>query len=156
MHFDLQQIIIAFGYLGVWAIIFAESGLFFGFFLPGDSLLFTAGFLASQGVFDAWGGIWTLSLLCGVAAILGDSTGYAFGKRVGPRLFNRDDSRWFHKRHLRRAHDFYERHGGKAIVLARFMPFVRTFAPIVAGMGAMNYPRFLFFNVVGGVVWAFG
>jgi membrane-associated protein len=146
----------AFGLLGIVAIVFAESGLFFGFFLPGDSLLFTAGFLASQGFFDAWGGIWTLSFLCGLSAILGDSVGYAFGKRVGPRLFNREDSRWFHKKHLERAHAFYERHGGKAIVLARFMPVVRTFAPIVAGMGSMHYPRFLAYNVLGGLLWGVG
>jgi membrane-associated protein len=144
------------GLLAVVAMVFAESGLFFGFFLPGDSLLFTAGFLASQGFFDTWGGIWTLSVLCGLAAILGDSVGYAFGKRVGPRLFNREDSRWFHKQHLRRAHDFYERHGGKAIVLARFMPLIRTFAPIVAGMGAMHYPRFLAYNALGGLLWGMG
>jgi membrane-associated protein len=149
---DLRAFIEAVGYVGVTLIVFAESGLFFGFFLPGDSLLFTAGFLASVGFFN----IWVLSFLCGAAAILGDSVGYWFGARVGPRLFNREDSVWFHKQHLVRAHEFYERHGGKAIILARFLPFVRTFAPIVAGMGSMSYPKFLTYNVVGGLVWGVG
>lgn len=149
---DLKTFIEAVGLIGVAAIVFAESGLFFGFFLPGDSLLFTAGFLASQGFFN----IWVLSLLCTVMAIAGDSVGYAFGHRVGPALFRREDSRFFKKKHLERAHAFYEQHGGKAIVLARFMPFVRTFAPIVAGMAEMTYPRFLTYNVVGGILWGMG
>jgi membrane-associated protein len=149
---DLKEFITAVGYVGVTFIVFAESGLFFGFFLPGDSLLFTAGFLASQGIFN----IAVLCVLCGAAAILGDSVGYAFGRRVGPAMFNREDSMWFHKRHLERAHAFYEMHGGKAIILARFLPVVRTFAPIVAGMALMSYPKFLAYNVVGGLLWGVG
>jgi membrane-associated protein len=151
-QFDLRALIEMAGLLGVTLIVFAESGLFFGFFLPGDSLLFTAGFLASQGYFS----IWTLSVLCASAAIVGDNVGYAFGKRVGPRLFNREDSAWFNKQNLERAHAFYERHGGKTIVLARFLPVVRTFAPIVAGMAAMSYRNFLAYNVLGGVLWGAG
>lgn len=152
LHFDLKTFIEAVSYAGVTAIVFAESGLFFGFFLPGDSLLFTAGFLASQGIMD----IRLISALCTVAAIVGDSVGYTFGRRVGPRLFNREDSMWFHRKHLERAHAFYAVHGGKAIILARFMPVVRTFAPIVAGAGAMDYRTFLVYNVVGGVLWGMG
>jgi membrane-associated protein len=120
-----------------------------GFFLPGDSLLFTAGALASVGSFD----LWTLNLLLIAAAILGDTVGYWIGRRAGPALFNKPRSRFFNPAHLRRAHDFYERHGGKTIILARFMPVVRTFAPVVAGMGRMNYPRFVSFNVLGGILW---
>jgi membrane-associated protein len=130
-------------------IVFTETGLLIGFFLPGDSLLVTAGLVASSAD-------WNLSLLIGAlcaAAILGDSVGYAIGYRSGPRIFNREQSRLFRKDHLLAAQAFYERHGGKTVVLARFMPFVRTFAPVVAGVGRMNYPRFLFFNVFGGIGW---
>ena len=151
--FDLRGFIAAVGYVGVTAIVFAESGLFFGFFLPGDSLLFTAGFLASpagQEIFN----IVTLSVLCVIAAIAGDQVGYIFGRWSGPRIFNREDSIWFHRRHLQRAHDFYEQHGGKAIVLARFLPIVRTFVPIVAGAADMNYRKFVTYNVLGGLLWA--
>jgi membrane-associated protein len=134
-------------------VIFAECGLLIGFFLPGDSLLFTAGFAASQAQeFN----IVILSVLCGIAAAVGPLVGYWYGAWAGPRLFNREDSMWFHKRHLMRAHEFYERHGGKALVLARFMPVVRTFAPVVAGMATMNYARFVAFTVVGAVLWAIG
>lgn len=150
--FDLVTLIKTVGYLGIFGIIFAESGLFFGFFFPGDSLLFTAGFLASQGYLN----IWPLVILCFVAAVTGDSVGYAFGRRVGPRIFSREDSLLFHKDHLKRAQKFYEVHGGKTIILARFMPVVRTFAPIVAGVGQMRYGRFLAYNVVGGLVWGVG
>jgi membrane-associated protein len=152
LHPDLAQIIRTIGYLGVFAIVFAESGLFFGFFLPGDSLLFTAGFLASQGVFD----IGVLAVGCFIAAVAGDQVGYVFGRRVGRPLFHREDSIFFHRKHLDRAERFYEKHGGKAIILARFMPVVRTFAPIVAGVGEMNYRRFVTFNVVGGALWGVG
>lgn len=148
----LEEILPKLGYLGIFGIIFAESGLLFGFFLPGDSLLFTAGFLASQGVFD----IRILALLCFIAAVLGDSVGYWFGKKVGPRLFNREGSLFFHKESLIKAKNFYEKHGGKTIVLARFLPFIRTFAPIVAGVGEMKYAAFLSFNIVGGFLWAVG
>jgi len=148
----LEEILPRLGYLGIFAVIFAESGLFFGFFLPGDSLLFTAGFLASQGVFE----IKILALLCFIAAVLGDSVGFWFGKKVGPRLFNRENSLFFHKENLLKAKGFYEKHGGKTIVLARFMPFIRTFAPIVAGIGEMRYSSFLSFNIIGGLGWAVG
>lgn len=151
-HFDLISLIKAAGYVGLFAIIYAESGLLIGFFLPGDSLLFTAGFLASQGYLD----IKLLILLTFIAAVTGDSTGYAFGRRVGPRIFRRDNSVLFSKEHVDRSEKFYEKHGGKTIVLARFMPVVRTFAPIVAGVGKMKYRTFLFYNVIGGVVWAVG
>lgn len=149
---SLIEILPQIGYLGIFAVIFAESGLFFGFFLPGDSLLFTAGFLASQGVFE----IKALALLCFIAAVLGDSVGYWFGKKVGPRLFNRENSLFFHKENLIKAKGFYEKHGGKTIVLARFMPFIRTFAPIVAGIGEMKYLSFLSFNIIGALGWAVG
>ncbi|MDE1874631.1 MAG: VTT domain-containing protein [Patescibacteria group bacterium] len=144
-----EHLIAAVGLVGVIAIIFAESGLFFGFFLPGDSLLFTAGLFASQGLLN----IFWLVIGCALAAIIGDSVGYAFGKRVGPALFSREDSFFFHKKHVERAHRFYEKYGKKAIVLARFVPIVRTFAPIVAGVGEMPYKTFVSFNVIGGVLW---
>jgi membrane-associated protein len=160
LHPDLVRIITAVGYLGVFAIVFAESGLFFGFFLPGDSLLFTAGLLASRNlVHPEAAPIFDLRVLaagCFLAAVLGDQVGYTFGRRVGRPLFNREDSLFFHKKHLERAEAFYARHGGKAIVLARFMPVVRTFAPIVAGVGQMHYPRFLAYNVLGGALWGGG
>lgn len=139
-------------YLALFSIIFAESGLLIGFFLPGDSLLFTAGFLASQGFMN----IYVLAVLCFVGAVLGDSVGYAFGHKVGKRLFKREDSIFFHKDHLLKARVFYEKHGKKTIILARFLPVVRTFAPIVAGMGDMHYPTFLAFNLIGGALWAIG
>ncbi len=149
LHLDLKTLIETVGYIGLFAIVFAESGLFFGFFLPGDSLLFTAGFLASQGIFE----LPVLMVLLSIAAITGDSVGYWCGERFGRKLFTREDSIWFHKKHLVTAHDFYERHGGKAIVLARFLPAVRTFVPIVAGMGQMSYRKFLTYNVFGGIFW---
>jgi membrane-associated protein len=149
---DAQTIVHA-GYIAIAVVIFAECGLLIGFFLPGDSLLFTAGFLASQGLGVE---VWTVSLICGAAAALGPVVGYWYGAWAGPRLFNREDSIWFHKRHLMRAHEFYERHGGKALVLARFMPIVRTFAPVVAGMATMDYARFVTYTIVGAVVWAIG
>ncbi len=149
MHADLPTLIQSIGYLGVWAIIFAESGLLVGFFLPGDSLLFTAGFLASQDLLNPW----LLIAGAAVGAVLGDNVGYATGKHFGPRLFSRPDSWLFHRDHLAKAQRFFERHGGKALVLARFMPVIRTFTPITAGMGAMHYPRFLGYNLVGGVLW---
>ena len=140
------------GYVALVGIVFAETGLLVGFFLPGDSLLITAGLVAATGTLD----IWTLSVLVTVAAVVGDSTGYAIGYRAGPRLFTREESRWFARRHLLRTHEFYERHGGKTIVLARFIPIIRTFAPVVAGVGQMEYRRFVAFNVVGGVAWVWG
>ena len=150
MHFDLPELIRAVGYAGVFAIIFAESGLLIGFFLPGDSLLFTAGFLASQGFFD----ITILCLLTFIAAVAGDSVGYTFGHKVGRRLFQKPESTFFHPDHLKRAEDFYEKHGKKTIIFARFLPVVRTFAPIVAGIGKMEYKTFLTYNLIGGFLWA--
>lgn len=150
--FDLPGLITTFGYTALLFITFAESGVFIGFLLPGDSLLFTAGFLASQGHLD----IGLVILLTFIGAVTGDSFGYAFGRHVGPRLFHRKDSFLFHKDHLKRAEVFYERHGGKTIILARFLPFIRTFAPIVAGIGSMKYSHFLFYNVTGGIIWAGG
>src|SRR4051812_10254329 len=128
---DVHSLIESLGLLGIFAVIFAESGLFIGFFLPGDSLLFTAGFLASQHLF----GIWWLVTGSIVAAILGDNVGYAFGSKVGPSIFYREDSTLFHKDHIKKAEAFFEKHGPKSIMLARFMPIVRTFTPIVAGIG---------------------
>ena len=150
--FNLVSLIKAAGYLGVAGIVFAESGLFFGFFLPGDSLLFTAGFLASQNFLN----IYLLAPLVFISAVAGDSVGYAFGRRVGPRIFRREDSLLFHKEHLVRAEKFYEKHGRKTIILARFVPIVRTFAPIVAGVGKMRYSSFLFYNIIGGFLWGVG
>jgi len=149
---DLIALIKTAGYLGLFFIIFAESGLFIGFFLPGDSLLFTAGFLTSQGYLH----IVPLILITFAAAVLGDNFGYAFGQKVGVRLFNREDSILFHKDHLRKAQAFYDKHGGKTIILARFMPIVRTFAPIIAGVGKMKYSSFLFYNLIGGAMWGLG
>ena len=148
--FDIESIIRIGGLLGVTAIVFAESGLFFGFFLPGDSLLFTAGFLASQGVVP----IVPLVLLAVAAAILGDSVGYWFGRKVGPMIFTRPNSRWFSRERLEDARVFFEQHGPKSIVLARFIPAVRTFTPILAGVGRMRYAKFLAYNVIGGLLWA--
>ncbi|MEK7643437.1 MAG: VTT domain-containing protein [Patescibacteria group bacterium] len=152
MLLDPETLIRTAGYVGLFFIVFAESGLLIGFFLPGDSLLFTAGFLASQGYLH----IGYLIPLTLVAAILGDNVGYAFGYRIGPRLFKREDSLLFHKDHLKRAERFYEKHGPKTIILARFMPIIRTFAPVIAGVGKMKYPTFLFYNVIGGVLWGVG
>ncbi len=149
---DPKSLIMTLGTLGVIAIIFIETGLFFGFFFPGDSLLFTAGFLASQGYVSLAG------LLVGtfLAAVIGDSIGYAFGKKIGPALFRKEDSVIFNKKHVIRAQAFYEKHGKKTIILARFMPIIRTFAPIVAGIGGMHYRTFLTFNVIGGFIWTWG
>lgn len=147
--FDLLGIIGTAGYIGLFAIVFAESGLFFGFFLPGDSLLFTAGFVASQGSLNII--ILLISLV--VAAILGDSVGYAFGRRVGPKIFTREESRFFKPAHVVRAHNFFLKYGKKAIFLARFLPIVRTFVPIVAGVAQMPYQEFLAYNIIGGASW---
>jgi len=149
---DPKRILNSVGTLGLYAIVFAESGIMIGFFLPGDSLLFTAGLLsATKHV------LWPFPLLvlgCAIAAIAGDQVGYAFGTRAGPRLFSRPDSRWFKHEHLQRAEDFYERHGSKTIVIARFVPVVRTFAPIVAGASKMEYRKFVLYNILGGAAWA--
>ena len=152
MHFDLASLIQTVGYLGVFTIVFLESGLLIGFFFPGDSLLFTAGFLASQGFFD----IKVLIAGCFVAAIAGDSIGYLIGAKLGPKIFTKTSSIFFHKKHLERAQSFYDKHGGKTIILARFIPVIRAFAPVVAGAGKMDYKRFVFFNFFGAVLWAIG
>jgi len=146
---NLEALIKWGGYTVLAVIVFAESGLFFGFFLPGDSLLVTAGLLASRGYLDLWQMIILLSLM----AIAGDSVGYYFGKTAGPKIFTKEKSLLFAKDHLLKAQAFYEKHGGKTIILARFMPFIRTFAPIVAGAGRMPYRRFISFNVWGGILW---
>jgi len=146
---DVETLIRLGGLTAMTAIVFAETGLLIGFFLPGDSLLVTAGVFAATGKLNVWHVIGLLS----VAAIVGDTVGYWFGRRVGQALFTRPRSLLFNPDHLRRAHDFYEKHGGKTIIIARFMPIIRTFAPIVAGMGQMNYRRFVSFNVVGGILW---
>ncbi len=151
---SLTSIIQSLGYGGVWAIVFAESGLLIGFFLPGDSLLFTAGFLASLPKTGL--DIRVLAFGCFVFAVLGDNVGYATGYRLGRNLFNKENSWLFNKKNLITAQNFYEKHGSKAIVLARFLPVVRTFAPIVAGIGAMKYKTFMLFNLIGGFVWAIG
>ncbi|HEX2042459.1 MAG TPA: VTT domain-containing protein [Acidimicrobiales bacterium] len=147
-----ETLIETFGTLGIFAIVFAESGLLFGFFLPGDSLLFTAGLLSSRG----FSNIFLLMGGCAVAAVAGDQVGYLIGRRAGPALFRRPDSRFFHQKNVQRARDYFEKHGPKTIILARFVPVVRTFAPVVAGVGEMDYRRFVTFNVVGGVVWGAG
>jgi len=152
MEIDLIELIKTVGYIGVFGIVFAESGLFFGFFLPGDSLLFTAGFLASQGFLN----IYILSIGCAIFAILGDSVGYMFGKKIGPKIFVKEDSFLFKKAYIEKARLYYEKHGKKTIILARFVPFVRTFAPILAGVGNMTYHTFISYNVIGGIIWGFG
>jgi membrane-associated protein len=147
---DLATLIQAVGYLGIFLIVFADSGVLLGLILPGDSLLFTAGLLASQGHLN----LWLLMLVAALGAILGDSAGYAFGKRMGPQLFTRKDSWLFTTRQLDHARHFYTRHGGKTIVLARFLHFVRTLAPMIAGAADMHYGTFLFYNIFGGIFWA--
>lgn len=141
-------------YVVLFAVIFAESGLFFGFFLPGDSLLLTVGLFAYK--YPDRLNLWILLPLLFVAAVLGDNVGYWFGRKAGPPLFKREKSLLFRPKNLLAAHAFYEKHGGKTIVLARFMPFIRTFAPIVAGAVDMHYQRFMMFNLVGGLLWAVG
>jgi membrane-associated protein len=147
---DLPALVQWAGYVGLFAIIFTETGLFFGFFLPGDSLLVTAGLLISQGLpLD----VWKMGALLTAAAILGDNTNYWIGRLSGPRIFAKEDSFFFKRKHLQRAAEFYERHGAKTVVLARFMPIVRTFAPLVAGAAGMNYQTFVTYSVLGGIAW---
>jgi membrane-associated protein len=147
--YDVEGIIRWGGMLMLTGIVFAETGLLVGFFLPGDSLLVTAGVFAAAGHLD----IRTLLTLVTAAAVVGDQVGYYIGYRTGPHIFRREDSLLFKRAHLIRAHNFYEKHGGKTIILARFMPIIRTFAPVVAGVGEMRYRRFVTYNVVGGVLW---
>jgi membrane-associated protein len=160
IHFDIQEFIATIGYIGIFTIVFAESGLLVGFFLPGDSLLFTAGAIAGSKTLQDTLGVElsypVLAIGCFIAAVAGDSVGYWFGNRVGRRLFQREDSLLFKKKYLYQAEALYQKHGGKIIVIARFMPIVRTFAPIVAGIGTMHYRRFVSYNVFGGFFWAVG
>ena len=149
---NLSEFIVTIGYIGLFAVIFAETGLFLGFFLPGDSLLFVAGLLASGGVLS----LPALLMIVFTAAVLGNVVGYMFGLRMGTSLFKREDSLLFKKSHVQKAEDFFNRYGAKTIVLARFMPIVRTFAPILAGVGRMNFKEFFFYNVIGGFLWSFG
>lgn len=151
---DLLQFIQWATIFGVAFVVFAESGLLIGFFLPGDSLLFATGLLIHTGVLHA--DIHLAVILFFVAAVLGDSTGYAFGHKLGPRIFHRQDAKLFKQKYIQQAQDFYEKHGGKTIILARFVPIVRTFAPIVAGAGKMHYRRFISFNIFGGLMWSVG
>jgi membrane-associated protein len=151
---DPVEIIKWAGVIGVAAIVFAESGLLIGFFLPGDSLLFTAGFLTQTGFLPI--NIHLLVLILFIAAVVGDSVGYTFGRRVGRRLYERPNSRWFKQEHVQKAEQFYSQYGGKTIIMARFIPFVRTFAPVIAGTANMNYKKFISYNVVGGALWAGG
>ena len=146
---DVETMVRVGGITAMTAIVFAETGLMIGFFLPGDSLLVTAGVFAAAGKLNI---VW-LNVALITAAIVGDTVGYWIGRKAGPALFTRPKSLLFNPAHLRRAHDFYEKHGGKTIILARFMPIVRTFAPVVAGMGRMEYRRFISFNVFGGLLW---
>jgi len=148
----LINIIVAFGYLGLFVTIFAESGFLLGFFLPGDSLLFTVGILAAQGYFN----IYYLIIGSILAAILGDSFGYYMGKKAGEKLFTRPDSKFFKREYVDRTAHFYKKYGVKTIILARFVPIVRTFAPIMAGVGSMEYKTFLTYNIIGGILWAGG
>lgn len=150
--FDIEAIIHAFGLLGIAAIIVAETGLLLGFFLPGDTLLLFSGFFASQGLLP----IEWLIITIVVSAIVGDNIGYSIGRRTGHRIFKKEDGILFHKDHLIRAEKFYEAHGGKTIILARFLPVIRTFAPLVAGIGKMDRRRFMFYNVFGALIWGVG
>jgi membrane-associated protein len=148
---DPEQLIRTFGVVGLFAVVFAESGILLGFFLPGDSLLFTAGLLSATTSLLA--PLPVLLLGCGAAAVIGDQVGYAVGVRVGPRLRSRPDSRLFKRSHLEHAEGFFARHGPKAIVLARFVPIVRTFTPVVAGTARMRHRTFTIYNVIGGLAW---
>ena len=151
---DLIEFIKIVSIFGVALIVFAESGLLIGFFLPGDSLLFTTGFLISTGVVSF--NINLAVLIIFIAAVLGDSVGYTFGRKLGPKIFKKPDARLFKQEYIQQAHTFYQKHGGKTIIIARFVPIVRTFAPIVAGASNMDYRRFVTFNIIGAVMWAVG
>lgn len=152
--FELIEFIKIAGIIGVAAIIFAESGLLIGFFLPGDSLLFTTGFLTYAGILPL--NIHLVVFILFVAAIAGDNVGYTFGRRAGPRVFSKPDARLFKQEYVSKAQAFYDNHGGKTVIIARFIPIVRTFAPILAGVGKMPYRTFVLYNIVGGLLWAAG
>lgn len=147
---DLAMLIRSIGYFGIFAVIASESGLLIGIFLPGDSLLFTAGFIASQGYLK----IELLFLVSFLGAIAGDAAGYMIGKRAGPKIFTREHSLFLKKSYIERTRLFYEKYGAKTVIIARFIPFVRTLAPIFAGVGTMHYPRFMRFNIIGGLLWS--
>lgn len=152
---DPEVLISTFGLLGILVIVFAESGLLIGFFLPGDSLLFTAGLLTADGKYITWP-LWLVCLLITLSAIAGDQVGYAFGRKVGPALFRRPNSKLFKQENLLKSHDFFEKYGARSVVLARFVPIVRTFTPIVAGVSRMNYRTFVIYNVIGAILWGTG
>jgi membrane-associated protein len=152
---DPDYLIGTFGLIGVLVIVFAESGLLIGFFLPGDSLLFTTGLLVTTGKLDDLP-LWAVCTLIVLAAIIGDQVGYLFGRKVGPALFKRPDSRLFKQENVEKAHEFFEKYGPKSLVLARFVPIVRTFTPIIAGVSQMNYRSFITFNIIGGTLWGAG
>jgi membrane-associated protein len=147
--YDVEALVRVGGLTALIAIVFVETGLFVGFFLPGDSLLVTAGLFAARGDL----GLWSIFVFVSLAAIVGDTVGYTIGARTGPRIFTRENSLFFHRKHLITTKEFYDRYGGITIVIARFMPIVRTFAPLVAGVGAMEYRRFVFYNIAGGIGW---
>ncbi|MER7791703.1 VTT domain-containing protein [Streptomyces sp. NPDC097640] len=151
---DPDYLIETFGLLGVLAIVFAESGLLIGFFLPGDSLLFTTGLLVTTDVIKQ--DLWVVCVGVAAAAIIGDQVGYLFGRKVGPSLFRRPDSKLFKQENVEKAHEFFDKHGPKSLILARFVPIVRTFTPIIAGVSRMNYRSFIIFNIIGGVAWGVG
>jgi membrane-associated protein len=157
LHLDVHLVDLVTKY-GAWTygilflIIFCETGLVVTPILPGDSLLFAVGALAAKGGLN----VFTVFVLLSIAAIIGDTVNYWVGKVVGPKVFSSESSRWLNKEHLRRTHEFYEKYGGKTIIIARFMPIIRTFAPFVAGIGQMSYGKFLLYNVVGGIVWIGG
>ena len=147
--YDVESLVRVGGLVGLTAIVFIETGLLIGFFLPGDSLLVTAGLFAARGDLDPL----SLAVALSIAAVLGDTVGYNIGARAGPKLFTRADSLFFNKKHLITTKEFYDRHGPFTIVIARFVPIIRTFAPVVAGIGTMQYTRFLSYNVIGGIGW---
>ena len=147
--YDVESLVRVGGVLVITAIVFAETGLFVGFFLPGDSLLVTAGIFAARGDLD----MWTLNIALSLAAIIGDTVGYSIGAKTGPKIFTREDSLFFHRKHLISAKEFYDKYGGFTIFIARFVPIIRTFAPVVAGVGGMQYRRFIAYNVAGGIFW---
>jgi membrane-associated protein len=147
---DPEVLIETFGTLGLLAIVFIESGLLVGFFLPGDSLLFTAGLLSANGTLPP---LWVLLVTVPLAAIAGDQVGYIIGRKAGPAIFRRPDSRFFRQEYVEKSHEFFERYGGRTIVIARFVPIVRTFAPVTAGVSRMHYGTFLTYNIVGGIGW---
>uniref|UniRef100_UPI003C7B0CDB DedA family protein n=1 Tax=unclassified Streptomyces TaxID=2593676 RepID=UPI003C7B0CDB len=151
---DPDYLLNTFGLPGLLLIVFAESGLLIGFFLPGDSLLFTTGLLVTTG--DLKYPLWLVCVLVALAAIIGDQVGYLFGRKVGPALFKRPDSRLFKQENVEKAHEFFEKYGPKSLVLARFVPIVRTFTPIIAGVSRMDYRSFITFNIIGGILWGVG